>query len=63
MSCVCASESAGPTLSLRADEGMELTVRIEVETTSKTGFGDGEVRAVSENGKMPKFDQSGFEES
>lgn len=48
---------------LRADDGTELTVRIEIEATNKTGFGDGKVRTVSENAKTLKFDQSGFEES
>ncbi|RNM12122.1 DUF499 domain-containing protein [Nocardioides pocheonensis] len=48
---------------LRADEGTELTVRIEIEATNTTGFEDGKVRTVSENAKTLKFDQSGFEES
>ena len=47
---------------LRVDDGTELTVRIEIEATNKTGFGDGKVRTVSENAKTLKFDQSGFEE-
>jgi hypothetical protein len=48
---------------LRAEDGTELTVRIEIEATNKTGFQDGKVRTVSENAKTLKFDQSGFEES
>jgi hypothetical protein len=48
---------------LRADDGTELTIRIEIEATNKDGFGDGKVRTVSENAKTLKFDQSGFEES
>ena len=48
---------------LRADDGTELTVRIEIEATNQRGFGDGKVRTVSENAKTLKFDQSGFEES
>lgn len=48
---------------LRADDGTELTVRIEIEATHKTGFQDGKVRTVTENAKTLKFDQSGFEES
>ncbi|MGD9962242.1 ATP-binding protein, partial [Nocardioides sp.] len=48
---------------LRADDCTELTVRIEIEATNQSGFGDGKVRAVSENARTLKFDQSGFEES
>ena len=48
---------------LRADDGTELTVRIEIEATNQDGFGDGRVRTVAENAKTLKFDQSGFEES
>ncbi|MEI2811955.1 MAG: DUF499 domain-containing protein [Nocardioides sp.] len=48
---------------LRAADGTELTVRIEIEATNSIGFEDGKVRTVSENAKTLKFDQSGFEES
>lgn len=48
---------------LRAADGTQLTVRIEIEATNATGFEDGNVRTVSENAKTLKFDQSGFEES
>ena len=48
---------------LRADDGTELTVRIEIEATKTAGFEEGKVRTVSENAKTLKFDQSGFEES
>lgn len=48
---------------LRADDGTELTVRIEIEATNRSGFEDGKIRTVSENAKTLKFDQSGFEES
>ncbi|HPU13990.1 MAG TPA: DUF499 domain-containing protein [Aeromicrobium sp.] len=48
---------------LRADDGAELTVRIEIEATKTAGFEEGKVRTVSENAKTLKFDQSGFEES
>lgn len=48
---------------LRADDGTELTVRIEIEAVNKSGFGDGRIRTVSENARTLKFDQSGFEES
>jgi hypothetical protein len=48
---------------LRAADGTELTVRIEIEATNTTGFEDGNVRTVSENALTLKFDQSGFEES
>ena len=48
---------------LRAADGTELTVRIEIEATNTTGFEDGKVRTVSENARTLKFDQSGFEES
>ena len=48
---------------LRAADGTQLTVRIEIEATNTTGFEDGNVRTVSENARTLKFDQSGFEES
>ncbi len=48
---------------LRADEGTQLTVRIEIEATNESGFQEGKVRTVSENANTLKFDQSGFEES
>ena len=48
---------------LRADDGTELIVRIEIEATNEGGFGDGKVRTVSENANTLKFDQSGFEEN
>jgi predicted AAA+ superfamily ATPase len=48
---------------LRAADGTELTVRIEIEATNTTGFEDGKVRTVSENARTLRFDQSGFEES
>lgn len=48
---------------LRAADGTQLTVRIEIEATNATGFEDGKVRTVSENAHTLKFDQSGFEES
>lgn len=47
---------------LRAADGTELIVRIEIEATNSTGFEDGKVRTVSENARTLKFDQSGFEE-
>lgn len=47
---------------LRAADGTELTVRIEIEATNATGFDDSKVRTVSENALTLKFDQSGFEE-
>lgn len=48
---------------LRADDGTQLVVRIEIEATNTTGFEDGKVRTISENARTLKFDQSGFEES
>ncbi|GAB4681669.1 MULTISPECIES: Swt1 family HEPN domain-containing protein [Mycobacterium avium complex (MAC)] len=45
------------------DQGIELTVKIEIEATDATGFDEGKVRTVSENAKTLKFDQSGFEET
>jgi hypothetical protein len=47
----------------RPVDGAELTVRIEIEDTNKTGFEDGKVRTVAESVRTLKFDQSGFEES
>jgi len=47
---------------LRAADGTELAVRIEIEAANRDGFGDGTVRTVSENARTLKFDQSGFEE-
>ncbi|USQ75327.1 DUF499 domain-containing protein [Ornithinimicrobium cryptoxanthini] len=48
---------------LRAADGTQLTVRIEIEATNSTGFADDKIRTVSENAHTLKFDQSGFEES
>ncbi|GAB4621013.1 hypothetical protein MOKP38_45560 [Mycobacterium avium subsp. hominissuis] len=45
------------------DQGIELTVKIEIEATDATGFDEGKVRTVSEIAKTLKFDQSGFEET
>ena len=36
---------------LRADDGTELTVRIEIEATDTDGFDEGKVRTVSENAR------------
>lgn len=47
---------------LREESGTELTVRIEIEATNQSGFGDSMIRTVSENASTLKFDQSGFEE-
>jgi len=47
---------------LRAEDGVALTVRVEIEAVADGGFTDGRVRTVSENAKTLKFDQSGFEE-
>jgi len=44
------------------EPGVDLTVRIEIEATKPDGFAPGEVRTVSENAKVLKFDQSSFEE-
>ena len=43
------------------DQGINLTVKIEIEATDTTGFDESKIRAVSENAKTLKFDQSGFE--
>ncbi|KZB87469.1 DUF499 domain-containing protein [Amycolatopsis regifaucium] len=48
---------------LRADQGTNLTVRIEIEATETFGFEEAKVRTVSENAQTLKFDQAGFEES
>lgn len=48
---------------LRADDGTDLTIGIEIEATKMTGFGDGKVRTVSDHAKTGTFDQPGFEES
>ncbi|MGB3894822.1 MAG: Swt1 family HEPN domain-containing protein [Mycolicibacter sinensis] len=47
---------------LRA-QGINLTVRIEIEATDSAGFDEGKVRTVSENANTLKFDQSGFEKA
>jgi hypothetical protein len=44
------------------DQGVELTVRIEIEATNPAGFDEAKVRTVSENATTLKFDQSGFEQ-
>ncbi|WP_353082689.1 Swt1 family HEPN domain-containing protein [Tessaracoccus lapidicaptus] len=46
---------------LKCDPTATLTVRLEIEATDATGFGDGQMRTVSENARTLKFDQSGFE--
>lgn len=43
--------------------GVHLTVRVEIEATSTTGFDEAKVRTVSENANTLKFEQSGFEDS
>ncbi|MCK9923645.1 Swt1 family HEPN domain-containing protein [Frankia sp. AgPm24] len=47
---------------LRQD-GIELSVKVEIEATTSAGFEEGRVRTVLENAKTLKFDQSSFEES
>jgi predicted AAA+ superfamily ATPase len=47
---------------LRAEEGVSITVRVEIEAVADGGFKDDRVRTVSENAKTLRFDQSGFEE-
>ncbi len=47
---------------LRTDANTHLTVRIEIEATNKSGFGEKSIRIVSENAHTLRFDQSGFEE-
>jgi len=47
---------------LRMDVSTNLNVRIEIEAISDEGFGEGRVRAVSENAKTLKFEQADFEE-
>lgn len=47
---------------LRADSGIQLTVRLEIEASDTDGFDESKVRTVSENAKTLQFDQSGFEE-
>ena len=43
------------------EQGVNLTVRIEIEATADHGFDESKVRTVSENARTLKFDQSGFE--
>ncbi|MGH3967153.1 MAG: AAA family ATPase, partial [Mycobacterium sp.] len=45
------------------EQGINLTVKIEIEATDSTGFDEGKVRTVSENANTLKFDQSGFEKA
>lgn len=42
--------------------GISLSVRVEIEATTPTGFDDNTVRTVSENSTTLKFEQAGFEE-
>jgi predicted AAA+ superfamily ATPase len=44
-------------------EGTQMTVKIEIEATRPGGFDQSQVRTVSENAKVLKFDQAGFEDS
>jgi len=48
---------------LRAEEGVSLTVRVEIEAVAESGFSDARVRTVAENSKTLKFEQSGFEDA
>lgn len=48
---------------LRAEDGVSLTVRVEIEAEAVSGFTDSRVRVVAENARTLKFDQSGFEEA
>ena len=48
---------------LAATPGATLKVTIEIEAVNKAGFDESKVRAVSENAKTLRFDQSGFEEN
>lgn len=43
------------------EQGIQLTVKIEIEATNTMGFDESKIRTVSENTKTLKFDQSGFE--
>jgi hypothetical protein len=54
-----ADEILGP---LGATPGVTLSVTIEVEATTPTGFDDAKARTVSENAATLNFEQSGFEE-
>lgn len=45
------------------EEGIQLTVRIEIDAVKPSGFGEAQVRTVSENARTLRFDQSGFEET
>lgn len=44
------------------DEGVRLTVRVEIEAASPAGFDASTVRTISENAATLRFDRSGFEE-
>jgi Swt1-like HEPN/Protein of unknown function (DUF499) len=46
-----------------SDDGTELVVKIEIEATKPVGFGEGQIRTLSENAQTLKFDQSSFEEN
>lgn len=48
---------------LAGTPGVQLSVRIEIEATSPSGFDEGKVRTVSENARTLRFTESGFEES
>jgi hypothetical protein len=47
---------------LGATPGVKVTVTIEIEATTPSGFDDAKVRTVSENAATLNFEQSGFEE-
>lgn len=48
---------------LATTDGVQLTVRVEIEAVTPAGFDDTRVRTVSENANTLKFEQSGFEEA
>ena len=40
---------------------MTLKITVDIEAIVPDGFSDGKIRAVSENARELKFDESGFE--
>lgn len=47
---------------LAAEPGTVLSVRIEIEATTDSGFDDAKVRTISENARTLKFEQAEFED-
>ena len=49
-------------LVVRAPDGVELEITVEISASKKDGYPDDKARIVTENARTLKFDQYGFED-